>query len=372
MTVNDLLQHPILDIPKDWRDEGRESYYQHVLHTIREYTSLVNQLDEFKVDGRTMYMGQLSNTAFIQHPVRSINQALTHAIQRYFNQGSPSVAYGKFAEFFAPSAKGPEYALLSPDSFLSSKILRQEDVLYRLRLEKDYIPDAAGMFHIPFDRRYLVGNQRFSISGYPCLYAASSVYLAYQELRRPDWTSSLYAAKLRAIPNDISPLVLLDLRNHVSKMREKHVGRPHSYDGPLLKFFATWPLVMATSVPIRDTDRFHEEYVIPQLVLEWVNNTVRGPGNDKFFHGIAFSSSRLSPSDPAYAEAYNVVIPAHSSSPRGLCGVRTQQIQVSAPITVADLALPVLGQAGAVTDQAQLIQEALQGKDFETIRPSQN
>jgi len=369
MTVNELLQHPILDIPKDWRNEGRESYYQHVLETIREYTALVNQLDDFEVDGRTLYMGQLPNTAFIQHPVRSINQALIHAIQRYFNQGSPSEAYRKFAEFFAQSTKGQEYAMLSPDSFLSSKTLRERDVLYRLRLESAYAPDAAGLFHIPFDRRYLVGNQRFSISGYPCLYAASSVYLAYQELRKPGWIPSLYAAKLRAIPNEIGQIVLLDLRNHVNEMRQKHLDKPQSYDGQLMKFFATWPLVMATSVPVQDSDRFHEEYVIPQLVLEWVNNTRRGAGGDRFFSGIAFSSSRVSPADPAYATAFNVVIPVHSSTPRGLCAVRTKQIQVSSPITLEDLAPSALSTASNDTEYAQLIQEALQGKDFETIRP---
>lgn len=367
MTVNDLLQHPILNIPKDWRSVDQESYYQHVIQTLREYTSLVNGLDDFKIDHRTMYMGQMPNTALIQQPVRSLNQALILAIQRYFNQGSPSVAYRRFAEFFAQSIKGQQYAMLSPDSFLSSKTLRDNDVLYRLRLESSYVPDAAGMFHIPFDRRYLVGNQRFSISGYPCLYAASSIYLGYQELRQPGWTPNLYAAKLRAIPNEIGPIVLLDLRNHVNEMRRKHLDKPHSYDGQLLKFFATWPLVMATSVPVRDSDRFHEEYVIPQLVLEWVN--APGPnGGRRFFSGIAFSSSRVHPTNPTYATAYNVVIPAHSSSPKGLCPVRTQQIRVSSPITLEALSPQTISRANDDAGYAQLIQDALQEEKFETIR----
>ncbi|TGD76971.1 RES domain-containing protein [Hymenobacter wooponensis] len=369
MTVNDLLQHPVLDIPKDWREKDRESYYQHVIQTIREYTLLVDKLDDFEVDGSKMYMGQIPNTAFIQHPVRNINQALIHALQRYFNQGSPSVAYKMFAEFFAQSTKGQQYAMLSPDSFLTSKTLRESDVLYRLRSESAYAPDAAGMFHIPFDRRYLVANQRFSISGYPCLYAASSVHLAYKELRNPGWTPSLYAAKLKAVRNEIGQIVLLDLRNHVSEMRRKHIDRPHSYDGQLMKFFATWPLVMATSVPVRDSDRFHEEYVIPQLVLEWVNTTSRGGGRGGFFSGIAFSSSRLSPEDPTYADAYNVVIPAHSSTSKGLCPVRTKQIQVSSPITIESLDPHTLSNAIADNQHAQLLQDALQTKEFETIHP---
>jgi hypothetical protein len=308
----------------------------------------------------------LSNNVFIKEAVRTLYQALILAMQRHFNQGSPSNAYKMFSERFAQSRRGTEYAMLSPDSFLTSKTLNPTDVLYRLRLETQYAPDAAGMFHIPFEKRYLVGSKRFSIAGYPCIYAASSVYLAYRELRNPGWTPNLYAAKLRAVNNEIGMLRLLDLRNNVEEIRHRYSGRPASYDGRLLRFFATWPLVMATSIPILDSDIFHEEYVIPQLVLEWVNDT-GDYGGKRFFSGIAFSSSRMSLTEPAHTNAYNVVIPVHHSNPRGLCEIRTQQLQVSLPITLEDIIPQIIHNVDTDEEHAQIIQDALQNRSFENI-----
>lgn len=37
------------------------------------------------------------------------------------------------------------------------------------------------MFHIPYEKRNLVGNQRFSLSGLPCLYLGGSSYICWEE-----------------------------------------------------------------------------------------------------------------------------------------------------------------------------------------------
>lgn len=42
------------------------------------------------------------------------------------------------------------------------------------------------MMHIPNHKRHLVSNQRFSLSGYPCLYIGASIYACWEELDRPD------------------------------------------------------------------------------------------------------------------------------------------------------------------------------------------
>ena len=40
------------------------------------------------------------------------------------------------------------------------------------------------MYHIPFDKNYLVGNERFSITGFPTLYLSSSIYGCWEETGR--------------------------------------------------------------------------------------------------------------------------------------------------------------------------------------------
>ena len=46
------------------------------------------------------------------------------------------------------------------------------------------------MFHIPYEKRNLVGNQRFSLSGLPCLYLGGSSYICWEELGRKDLSST--------------------------------------------------------------------------------------------------------------------------------------------------------------------------------------
>lgn len=48
------------------------------------------------------------------------------------------------------------------------------------------------MFHIPYNKRYLIANQRFSLSGIPCLYLGSSSYICWEELGRKDINSVNY------------------------------------------------------------------------------------------------------------------------------------------------------------------------------------
>src|SRR5205823_638449 len=59
--------------------------------------------------------------------------------------------------------------------------------LFRMR-----IGSAAGrhqlgdLFHIPFNSRHLITNQRYSFPGLPCLYLGQSLYVCWEELGRPD------------------------------------------------------------------------------------------------------------------------------------------------------------------------------------------
>ena len=49
------------------------------------------------------------------------------------------------------------------------------------------------MFHIPYDKRNLVGNQRYSLFGLPCLYLGGSSYICWEELGRKDFSTTNYS-----------------------------------------------------------------------------------------------------------------------------------------------------------------------------------
>lgn len=72
------------------------------------------------------------------------------------------------------------------------------------------------------------------------------------------------------------------------------------------------------------------------MLLEWVNNT-RNRGEQDKISGIAYSSSRVAPGEPAFAGAYNIVVPAECPAATGLCSVRIRQFEVSPPVALSQL-----------------------------------
>ncbi|WP_293880615.1 MULTISPECIES: hypothetical protein [unclassified Sphingobacterium] len=65
-------------------------------------------------------------------------------------------------------------------------VLEEGANLFRLRvINQNYPLSKEDLFHIPFDKRSLVSTQRFSISGLPSLYLANSIYVAWEEMKRP-------------------------------------------------------------------------------------------------------------------------------------------------------------------------------------------
>ncbi|NFG61357.1 hypothetical protein [Clostridium sp. CMCC3677] len=56
-------------------------------------------------------------------------------------------------------------------------------ILFRGRDSKEFI-SHWDMFHIPFNKRFFIGNQRYSLVGQPLLYLATSPYCVYRELEK--------------------------------------------------------------------------------------------------------------------------------------------------------------------------------------------
>jgi hypothetical protein len=78
-----------------------------------------------------------------------------------------------------------------------------------------------------------------------------------------------------------------------------------SVEQKLYKAFA-WPLVAACSVKVKNRKAaFKPEYIIPQLLLQWINKTQ--------LHGIKYSSTHIDQQQSTYKGIfYNVVIPVRT------------------------------------------------------------
>ena len=162
------------------------------------------------------------------------------------------------------------------------------------------------MFHIPYDKRYLVGNQRFSLSGLPCLYLGGSSYICWEELGRKDLnTTNFCGYSLNESINMFDFLLPVEITN--SQQIRKIV------------------LILACSLAANRESLFKPEYILSQSILHTLIN--RSFYNHSQFC-LRFYSSHLLNGDADYfdkdyanddflARYVNYVFPAASSKSEG-------------------------------------------------------
>lgn len=358
MNVAELLNQSIFDLPVSWvgyeyaDTQGPQtcrSYHQFVNRRMSEYQELLEQLDDIEVMGEVRHVirvDQVSHAEEVRRAVRGLCIGIRATLNAYAN-GSPSNAYKELCRALEPS--GNTGLFVAPGGYFNLHA-PAEKVYYRLRYSNTPLTEPHELFHLPFEQRWRSRSYRFSIAGYPSLYAATSLPLALYESRGHRWSRDLYAAKLRAIPRTspdmpIRSVYFLDLRNQVETLRRRYT-QTGPYAGEILGFLVRWPLIMATSVPTGHpasaNPGFQEEYVLPQLLLEWVNN-VRGQPHR--ITGIAFSSSRTEAAALTLAGHYNIVVPAEAPSATGWCTVRTRQFELTRPIGLAQFVDDTLEQS---------------------------
>lgn len=162
---------------------------------------------------------------------------------------------------------------------------------YRIRSVKENgIPlERKGLFHIPRTQNYLVGTERYSMPGHPCLYLASQSQLAWYECGKP---KRFYISKFDIPQEENDHLTFVDFSEKLMPLMHSFVSWFHNEDDKdkvrryLLKYLYTYPLRAACSIVVKHPKgKFKEEYIIPQLLLQWVVN-------DTDFDGISYESCK--------------------------------------------------------------------------------
>ena len=141
--------------------------------------------------------------------------------------------------------------IYSNKAFIDIYELAPESKFFRMRTsEYGGLFKKEEMFHIPFDKRHLVSNNRFSVYGFPSLYLGESTYICWEEMENPNFDTcniSMFSSN--------HPLSVINL-------------------SPIMKDFDTdkilkYPLAYVCSLGARHHDSpFKEEYVIPQILMQ--------------------------------------------------------------------------------------------------------
>jgi len=205
--------------------------------------------------------------------------------------------------------------------------IRQGD--FRIKDGKDSKIQKAELFHIKSDLRNLIGAYRYSVSGFPCLYLSSDKELAWFECGMPkqfsycqmiieeDGKNALRLIDFSNRPTEFLSNIHVWLLN--TKKDEKEKEKIFSY---LMNYIITYPLAAACSIKVKQrNNKFVEEYVIPQLFMQWIRES-------DSFDGIRYKSS-LHSNLVRGMGAVNVALPVKEFRADGLCKNLTSKISIS-------------------------------------------
>lgn len=159
-----------------------------------------------------------------------------------------------FGTIISSYLRGVHYiAVTSTQSFIkdiSTSVLPKGARLYKARAaESNYRFTQDEMFHIPYEKRNKIGNQRFSISGLPCLYLGSSSYICWEELGRVDFSTCNFCGF-----TNVGDIDLYDFSLPTSVSSASEIKRIC--------------MVLACSLSAKRDDLFKEEYILPQCFFQ--------------------------------------------------------------------------------------------------------
>jgi len=291
------LQLPLTQLPK-------QDFKQYITKKLRQFLSLVEELENENL----VLEGRRVNTLFIKTTQGIIVNGLIKSIEKYYD-GFPSKAYSTLCRTLRNEIKDLR-------EVLNFRKYQPQENFYRLRISKSNFPfTPLEMFHIPFELRGKVSSQRFSIPGFPSLYLGRTLYVCWEELSRPS-LDEFQCLRLN-LQKEISFLDLSPPPPHKLKL-----------DWDSYKYFMTWPLIACCSVKSKNqNDIFKPEYIIPQLLLQWVRDTneVEGIGYKSTHIPIELYNSE--------GELTNLVLPVKTSKVKGHCHVLKSLFKTSSVLS---------------------------------------
>lgn len=203
----------------------------------------------------------------------------------------------------------------SKGKMLTSFRMTRGTRFYRVRGVKEKSDDIENnpdeLFHIPLSKKALTNNERFSLAGFPSLYLATMLPLAWQESGYPQkyyYSEYQYlnnASAERKMEDELQILALYSPREIFNwGISIKHNDFQLWLD-IIYRCMMMYPLVMACSfVNHSGKGTYKQEYVIPQMLMQWVQR------NNETVQGISYFTCVDISMMPSEYCAYNIVIPA--------------------------------------------------------------
>jgi hypothetical protein len=221
--------------------------------------------------------------------------------------------------------------------------------MYRMR--SNFGLAAAGtlkkkdIFHVPFENRNLVRNQRYSIAGLPCLYLGSSTWICWEELDRPELSGCIFskfkfAEKTKILDFQLPPTNAWKVYTNVRAALSGAGQAPPRItelqarynDAFIISHILYWPLIAASSIRVDSrVGAFFPQYIVPQLLLQWVTK-------ERKVDGIRYFSTRTATQTNFYVNV-NYVFPTKDIKHSGRCSTLRRKIHLVTPVLWAMMEL---------------------------------
>ncbi|MGO4108708.1 hypothetical protein [Paenibacillus sp. YAF4_2] len=288
-----------------------------ITYTSLTYKELIKNKNHYFIEGANqLKLINVLSDAEIK-VINKVCDAIENSLNKYY-EGQPSEAYNLIK---------PAIDQISCyfDSFRLFNI-SEGPRLYRIRKNQSMLTNKKDLFHIPFEERTLVSTQRYSIPGFPCLYMGSSIYTCLEELRSVGTTQDVYVSSFK-INKGVSFIDLGCPPRVATATVDSLINSPVERFNTLKAIYVCWPLIAACSVQVKEDSRpFKPEYIIPQLLLQWVRNSTQ-------FEGIRFFTSRSSNYNRSVRLYQNYVFPVKENKEQGYCDKLVENFKLTNPIS---------------------------------------
>lgn len=174
--------------------------------------------------------------------------------------------------------------------------------------------NADELFHVPLSKRAYTNNERFSLAGFPSLYLSTMLPLAWQECGYPqNYYYSEYQYEYsydETYENRLydKELQFLSLYSPDEICNWGISLKYHNFDlwlDVMTRYLKSYPLILACSFVNQSGKEvpFKQEYIIPQMLMQWVQR------NNSLVQGISYFTCIDTSMWPTQWCAYNIVIP---------------------------------------------------------------
>lgn len=215
----------------------------------------------------------------IREFIKTLKNGIILATKEYLN-GHPARAYETFAQMMEFSVEGGSFNNIGIKNLYDLTHMEwgaspDFPVLYRMRVspKRREVLERKNIFHVPFQDRHLVSSGRYSIPGFPCLYLSSSLLTCWEELGCPCF-DNVFFSRFKIVDRPFKALYVAHLSPSEIVNVITNLLQQNKFDAALSEFakhFSRWVLDLACAISKKDEDApFHPEYIIPQLLFQWM------------------------------------------------------------------------------------------------------